>query len=105
MCVGRVDVGKATCVLPLSGAKASSNDVLVGPELVSEIGHSHAECLRIVVRAVAGALLRAERAGEVVVGEGNVGAVLRGEGYLEEIGRGAACAAGAAVIIGENRSA
>jgi len=33
------------------------------------------------------ALLRAERAGEVVVGEGNVGAVLRVESYLEEIAR------------------
>ena len=89
---------------PLSGAKAGGYDVLVGLELVSEIGHSHAECLRIVVRAVAGALLRAERAGEVVVGEGNVGAVLRVESYLEEIGKGAAVSAGAARTIGANRS-
>ena len=89
---------------PLSGAKAGANDVLVGLELVSEIGHSHAECLRIVVRAVAWALLRAERAGEVVIGEGNVGAMLRVESYLEEIGKGAAVSAGAARTIGANRS-
>ena len=51
--------------------------MLSGLELISEIRHSHAERLRIVVRAVARTLLRAKRTGEVVIGERDVGAVLR----------------------------
>ena len=78
--------------------------MLIGLELIGEIGHGHAECERIVVRAVAGALSRAEGAGEVIIGEGNVGAVLRVESYLEEIGKGAAVSAGAARTVGADRS-
>ena len=78
--------------------------MFVGLELISEIGHGYAERQRIVVRTMTRALLRAERAGEVVIGEGNVGAVLGVESYLEEIGKGAAVSAGAARTIGANRS-
>jgi hypothetical protein len=73
----------------LSGAKAGGYDVLSGLELISEIRNSHAERLRIMVGAVAGALLRAKRAGQVVARESNVGAMLRVESHLEEVGKGA----------------
>ena len=44
--------------------------MLTGLELISEVRHGHAKRLRIVVGAVARALLRAKRAGEVVIGKG-----------------------------------
>src|SRR3989475_3710692 len=96
-----IDDSELVC---LSGAKAGGYDVLIGLELISEIGHAHTESLRIAVRAVAGALLRAERAGEVVIGEGNVGAVLRVESYLEEVCKSAAVAVGATGAVGANGS-
>ena len=51
--------------------------MLSGLELISEIRHSDAEGLGVGIRAVARTLLRTERACQVVVGEGDVGAVLR----------------------------
>ena len=60
-----------------SSTNPGGGDVLVGLQLIGEIRHGYAERLRIVVRTVAGTLLRAERAREVVVSERNVGAVLR----------------------------
>src|SRR2546425_3530554 len=96
-----IDDSELVC---LSGAKAGGYDVLIGLELISEIGHGHTESLRIAVRAVAGALLRAERAGEVVIDEGNVGAVLRVESYLEEVCKSAAVAVGATGAVGANGS-
>ena len=53
---------------------------------------------------MARALLRAERAGEVVIGEGNVGAMLRVQSYLEEVREGAAVAVGAARAVGTHGS-
>src|SRR5260370_2523030 len=50
------------------------------------------------------ALLRAKRAGKVVIGESNVGAVLSVESHLEEVGKGAAVAIGAAGAVGADRS-
>src|SRR6266481_2092707 len=50
------------------------------------------------------ALLRAKRAGKVVIGESNVGAVLSVESHLEEVGKGAAVAIGAAGTVGADRS-
>src|SRR5207244_12724293 len=78
--------------------------MLVGLELISEVRNGHAKRLRIVVSAVARALLRAERAGEVVIGEGNVGAMLRVQSYLEEVREGAAVAVGAARAVGTHGS-
>src|SRR5207245_9960618 len=78
--------------------------MLTGLELISEVRNGHAKGLRIVVGAVARALLRAERAGEVVIGEGNVGAMLRVESYLEEVREGAAVAVGAASDVGTHGS-
>ncbi len=78
--------------------------MLVGLELISEIWHRHAEGLRIVVGAVAGALLRAKGAGEVVIGERDVGTVLRVESNLEKVGKGAAVTVGAASAVSANGS-
>jgi len=43
--------------------------MLVGLDLIRKVGHAHAKRLRIVVGAMAGTLLRAKRAGEVVIRE------------------------------------
>src|ERR1700687_1639912 len=54
---------------------------------VGEVGLAGAVRLRVVVRTMAGRLTRAGWAGDVVVGEGDVGAVLPVERYLEEVGQ------------------
>src|SRR5258708_32399928 len=58
----------------------------------------------MVVRTVAGALLRGKRAGEMVVGESNIGAVLRVQRHLVEVGKRAAVAIGTAGAVGTNSS-
>src|SRR5260370_8042865 len=50
------------------------------------------------------ALLRAKRAGKMIIRESNVGAVLSIESHLEEVGKGAAVAVGAAGAVGADRS-
>src|SRR6266481_642231 len=50
------------------------------------------------------ALLRAKRAGKMIIRESNVGAVLSIESHLEEVGKGAAVAVGAAGAVGAHRS-
>src|ERR1700730_57954 len=54
---------------------------------VGEVGLAGAVRLRVIVRAMAVRLSRARRAGDVVVGEGDVGTVLRIERHLEEVGQ------------------
>src|SRR2546429_5071109 len=53
---------------------------------------------------MAGALLRAKRAGEVVVRVSDIGAVLRVQSYLKEVSKGAAIAVGTTGAIGTNGS-
>lgn len=60
-------------------------DMWIRLQFIGEIGGSHAERLRVIVRAVAGALGCAKRAREMVVGKRNIGAMLRVERDLEEI--------------------
>src|SRR6266567_3609218 len=69
--------------IQLSGANASGNDVPIGLELISEIGHGHAERLRIVVGAMAGALLRAKRAGNVLRKRRNRSVAIDGLGHVD----------------------
>jgi len=71
--------------------------------LVSEIGNGLAERLRVVVGAVAGGLLRAERAGQVVVRIRDIGAVLWIQGDLKEVSEAAAIIARTACTAGANR--
>lgn len=47
----------------LPGAETGSDDFLVGFHLIREIRDGHAESLRVIVGAMARALLRAQRAG------------------------------------------
>lgn len=63
-----VDIADAPTVIRffvgrLSCADADGNDLLVGLHLVSKVGNANAEGLWVVVGTMAGALLRAERAG------------------------------------------
>jgi hypothetical protein len=85
-------------------AQARSNDFLVRPHLVSEIGHGHAERCRIVIRAVPRALRRAERARQMVIRESNVGAVLRVQCHLEKVRKRAAIPGAATCAAGANSS-
>src|SRR5205823_5428458 len=51
-----------------------------------------------------GALLGAQRAGEVVIGEGDIGAVLSIQSHLKEVRKGAAVTVGASRAVGANGS-
>src|SRR5437588_12245799 len=53
---------------------------------------------------MAGALLRAKRAGEVVVRVSDIGAVLRVQSYLKEVSKGAAIAVGTTGAVGTHGS-
>src|SRR5215472_7379320 len=88
----------------LSGAEAGGDHLLVRLQLVSEIGYCHAEGLRVVIRAMAGALLRAERAGEVVIRKSDIRAVLRVQRHLEEVCKCAAVSVGTSCTAGANGS-
>src|SRR5215467_12451715 len=86
----------------LSGAKAGGDDFLVSPHLVSEVRHSHAKRLRVIVGAMARALLRAKRTGQVVVCISDICAMLRIKRYLKKVGKRAAVAVRAAGPVGTN---
>lgn len=64
----------------------------LGFQLIREIGNGYTERLRVVVGAMTGALLRAQRACEMVIRVSNVGAVLRFQRNLEEVRKGTAVA-------------
>ena len=90
--------------LGLSSAQARGYDFLVGVELIGEIGHANAEGLRVIVGTMPRALLRAKRAGDMVIGKSNVGAVLGVERYLKEVRKRAAIRVRASGAIGAHRS-
>lgn len=69
-----------------------------------ELGNGRAEGLRIVVGAMAGTLLRAQRAGKMVIGEREIGALLGVQSDLEETRKRPAVAARAPRATGANSS-
>lgn len=92
--------GSDTNAAGLSRTRSGGDDSAHGLQLIGEVRHTFAECLRIAAGAVPRALRGAQRAWQVVVGVSDISAMLRIERDLEKICEAAAVAIAASRAIG-----